>query len=727
MRSKPLKRNLNDGYIMRKIINMFKYARKGSKQAKRARARSKADVQWPEGIRIGIFGHENTGKTVFLTVLDTGDPTDEKFKITGRDDTARAYHFNNKNQLEGRKINYDSEGTITTINVPRQFPDPTSKGTVLKVTTRIDKKTAHPVVFYDYKGKALSLAEAMDEEKVKILDFMAGCDGLLFFFDPKILQVDPLVQERVTAFINVLESIVPQNKRLPLPVGLVINKADILPGYEGEMKSVLIRPQDEQVVANDYESFLEGVLGFESLENDKVWASTVRNVLVKLSAFIRVVVGRTLDFQVYFVSNTGNSPRKIGEEKGRSIYEPPEKIVPSGVVEPVYWMIRSIVRNRRLGILRIAAKITAIASSIFIIVWSIPFIINFAFYNSAYRTEMKMEDKTEVIEAYSSYQKKLFVRSLFNDYYTAASRMKEALKNMPGYSIEERMNIAIDVLAGTVMDESFNGKNMSEDLQISLDRIEWVRKTFENEPYGILAGRVIEYWEHFVKYRKDRGKNEKSKKALEEYSAMQPEALPHRNDYESRFRGALGLAVGEKPQGNALEEYNELKKQVNASDDLQEILGARDELRRLRSRLRDDIDKEQIAEIDGFIEDMAALEKEYRYVFSPDNMPEDYHVHLAVVERGKKPEWARGEIHKGTPTELKWKAGKEIHVALCENADCKGWGKSAVHNNVVAFRDRYAILGLIKGVEFANVGKPIKFQIKRNNRQIRIPRLESNE
>ncbi|MCX5753758.1 MAG: hypothetical protein NTW97_08970, partial [Candidatus Krumholzibacteria bacterium] len=313
-----------------KFAKIFKIGQKGAKRIKRSKGGAAPAAAWPEGTRVGVFGHENSGKTVFFTALYTQSKTTNDFHISVRDNATANEFFRNDMAIKGVDVDSGGTGTIAAKSVPKRFPDHTVRDVLLQFTAILDGGTKIPVVTYDYNGKAASISERSDEAE-NIRSFMADADGLLFFFDPKILGADPEVQARVSSFVNILELIASLKSRLPIPVGLVITKADTLPGYNGEEKTILIRAEDEQVIADDYETFLEKVLGFESMSDDREWASSVRTVLVKLREFIRVVVGRTLDFQIFFVSSTGNKPEKIGAEVGRSIYAPPEKVNPCGV------------------------------------------------------------------------------------------------------------------------------------------------------------------------------------------------------------------------------------------------------------------------------------------------------------------------------------------------------------------------------------------------------------
>ena len=112
-------------------------------------------------------------------------------------------------------------------------------------------------------------------------------------------------------------------------------------------------------VFEDFDLFLNRMLAGRQVAADQAWAGSVRNVLLKLADFLKVVVGRTLNFQIFFISSTGEEPEKVGTDVGRSIYKPPEKIRPLGVKDPFYWILSSVRRNRGIARIRSIARVVA--------------------------------------------------------------------------------------------------------------------------------------------------------------------------------------------------------------------------------------------------------------------------------------------------------------------------------------------------------------------------------
>ncbi len=346
------------------LSNILKIFKKGSKAAGKHKGKKgpAPGKSWPSGIRIGVFGHANSGKTVYFTVLNEECKISKNLQISVTDNATAGEFLNNYRSIWGLGTSSDA-GTVVDLRGEKKFPDPTTRDRLLLFKAIIDMNKSVSVVTYDYEGKAVSINET-GELPERVLDFMAGCHGILFFYDPKLMKAELESQAHVASFVNMLESLSSLQSRLPIPVALVITKSDILPGFSGEQQVTLISPEDEYLVSEDFELFLERVLSSSRIASNSAWAGSVRNVLIRLKDFLRVVLTRTLDFQVFFISATGETPEKIGSEVGRSVYAPPAKMKPIGVKEPFYWLLNSILRNRRISKFRTLAKYVTLLSII---------------------------------------------------------------------------------------------------------------------------------------------------------------------------------------------------------------------------------------------------------------------------------------------------------------------------------------------------------------------------
>ncbi len=734
-----------------KLAKIFKLGQKGAKKVKRSKGAAAPAAAWPEGTRVGVFGHENSGKTVFFTALYTQSKTTNDFHISVRDNATANEFFRNDMAIKGVDVDSGGTGTIAAKSVPKKFPEHTVKDVLLQFTAILDGGTKIPVVTYDYNGKAASISERSDEAE-NIRSFMADADGVLFFFDPKILGADPEVQARVSSFVNVLELIASLKSRLPIPVGLVITKADTLPGYSGEDKTILIRAEDEQVIAEDYEKFLERVLGFESLSADREWASSVRNILVKLREFIRVVVGRTLDFQIFFVSSTGNKPEKIGAEVGRSIYAPPDKVNPCGVTVPFHWMLNSIVRSRRLNILRRIAGFVVAISVIWIVICSLPFMIHFG---GLLRSPIGIEKKalkeaggnrllmspaqnSDVSNAYDRYGRRWLVKRMFPEYQAQAGYLEDLYGGIGASTAGGRLDAIIVQLAGIVADErswpiyeSAKDKlKIEESTKRLLDELKDMSSKDE-EASAKRAGRALTLWDLFIKYLKNRSDAAISQTIWDQVDAYSRD--PEYNQSEQKLGNDLRSVVGagSAPAGSSLQEantslgaYENLKGRINAKDaDPAFVLGeAADELVALRGRLVPGVHNAQISAINAFIAETQQYKQKRLYICVPKSIPDMGHLHIEVTESGESPKWSNTtQVFEGDPIRLEWKQGDDVYIAFDELKHKCNWGKQP--SGLAVFEDDYALFEAEGDVVFRNIGKTVTIGFKGGLRE-NLPKLK---
>ena len=278
-----------------KFSKLFKIFKKGSKVAAGQKGKKSGRDKGPRsGLHIGIYGHANTGKTVYFTVLNEECKISKRLQISVTDNATAGEFLSNYRSIWGLGTATDV-GTVVDMRGEQKFPDPTTGEKELIFNAIIDQSKKVSVITKDYDGKAISISER-GELPEAVSDFMSDCDGILFFYDPKIMGAELESQAHVASFVNMLERLSPLDSRLPIPIAVVINKADILPGFGGEEQVVLVSPEDEYLVSEDFELFLEKVLESNKISSNTAWAGTVRQVLVKLKDFLRVVLGRTLDF-----------------------------------------------------------------------------------------------------------------------------------------------------------------------------------------------------------------------------------------------------------------------------------------------------------------------------------------------------------------------------------------------------------------------------------------------
>lgn len=713
------------------FMKIFKFGMKGAKKAKKAGGAKGGEAvvsKWPPGIKVGVFGHENSGKSVFFTILYRECKIAKNIQISVTD-KATSYEFLSNYRAIWGIAPAGQTGTIVDKKTERKFPDPTEKDSLLQFTAILDRKDKIPVVTYDYNGKALSISEQVESTE-KVIDFMTAADGLLFFFDPKIMGAELEIQARVSAFINMLERIAPLKSPLPIPVGLVITKADTLPGFKGEDQCVLIRPEDEQFIAEDFEFFLEKALGGANVAADSEWAGTVRNILVKLREFLRVVVGRTLNFQIFFTSNTGNKPEKIGTDVGRSVYSPPEKITPCGVKEPFYWILQSIMRNRKIGVLRKITKFTAAASLIWIVLFSLPFMIHFGVLLSKpariERSVLKSVDynhlntsesqRGEIYRNYDRYARSWLVRTFFPGYRVAGNRMAEVYKNFNLGKTVTRLDNIINSFTGVVNNKELWPKyNPSKDSLIYSDNhtkivegLEGIHVGDESSVLYTRSDRALTYWNLFGDFI--RNPNDSSVVArINEQAVFDRENAQNFGDSEKRLGEALQGIATQKVQAKAgTSGYAKLKKRINASDDPAFRLGeAADELRKIRGSLSGD----EAAAVGAYLAAVEKYNKKQTYTCVLKAVPDFGHLHIEVTASGQKPTWSKqDQLLEGAEVRIKWKVGDDIHIALDELKHECNWGKNP--SDKIVFPGKYALFSMEGNITFPNIGKTVTISFK---------------
>ncbi len=82
-----------------KVFNIFKKGASSASGQKGKKAGS-GGISWPPGIRIGLYGHSNAGKTVYLTVLNEECKISKDLQISVIDNaTAGEFLSNYRNDL----------------------------------------------------------------------------------------------------------------------------------------------------------------------------------------------------------------------------------------------------------------------------------------------------------------------------------------------------------------------------------------------------------------------------------------------------------------------------------------------------------------------------------------------------------------------------------------------------------------------------------------------------
>jgi hypothetical protein len=723
-----------------KVSKIFGIFKKGAKTASKRKGKTAEDgFSWPPGMRLGVYGHANSGKTVYFTVLNEECKISKDVQISVTDSHTAGEFLSNYRCLWGLGTAADS-GTVVDLRGEKKFPEPTKGDRILQFGVVLDRDKKLSVVSYDYDGGAVSIS-GRHEIKDKVVDFMSGCDGILFFFDPKVLGAELQTQAHVASFVNILEHLASLGSRIPIPIALVITKADILPGFTGEGQAVLINAEDEHLIAEDFDFFLEKVLNSSRITSNPAWAGSVRNVLVKLREFLRIVMGRTLDFQIFFISNTGESPQKIGADVGRSIYAPPSKIRPVGVKEPFYWLLKSILRSKRISGIRRLAKIVAVVCLVWIALYSIPFLYHFKLlYPQPIRVEESVlkthagsyfstdeSERKSIIDAYRKYADSWLVRKLYPGFILPAKKMQDIYREFDLGKAVSRLNGLISDFARTVADSSLwpkiNPVNDSLILaskhQEMLAGLDELHAADAGSLLGARTGRTLVYWDLFTKYLTHRDDTVISGAIIEQVDFDRANVKDY-NTYETQLGDALKKIAQRKKQvvaqkmdsREALTEYESLKERINNSSEPAFLLDkAVRDLKNINAKLDAATDAEQIAAINSYIKETEKWNERRRFTYKIDAVPEMGHLHIEVTAKGADPAWAtETQMLEGDEFTMEWKLGDDIHIAFDELKHKCQWGKLPSDKKVLT--GKYSIFDMEGNITFSNIGKTVTISFK---------------
>ena len=679
-----------------KLMKIFKLFKKGAKAATGQKGKeAKGAFEWPNGIRVGVFGQSNSGKTVYFTVLNEECKVSRRLQISVTDHITAGEFLTNFRAIWGIGIT-STVGTVVDLREDRKFPDPTNVEKVLQFTAIVDQDEKTPIVTCDYNGKAASISEP-HEFREKLLDFVTGADGILFFFDPKVLGAVVQCQAYVASFVNVLEQLVPLSQRLPVPVALVVTKSDVLPGFKGDQQTVLVAPGDESSLAEGFEVFLDKVLSSNSIAVDSAWSGTVRDLLVKLKEFLKVVVGRTLDFQIFFVSATGQPPEKIGSDVGRSVYSPPEKIQPVGVRQPFYWLLKSIQRSSRISKMRRMARLVMFLTLAWTAIYSLPCVYHFGWQlsrleklednmlGSRERYDVTPAESKNVLWALNAYANSRPVKWFFDRFIVPAQQIKsqydkrqmgDALDALDKRISQLRTLAADQTLWPTVnpLDSTLNLLDIHTGLEAGL------KKYQQGDSTSVLykrSGRSLAYWELLKQAFAKRADSSAWNRIATQVSNDRQLYATELSDAEEALLESLMQTIQGSQTSKAKtvsakkagDEFAGVIRKIVDSEDPQYRLGkAVRDLRRIRGDLANDASRvEDVGRIDSYLSQAKYFKKRRTYHFSVDYCPDGHHVHLSVVAKGEAESWPGGQILPGRPQSIDWKSGDAIYVALDPN------------------------------------------------------------
>ena len=673
---------MKPGKILKKLVKVFKSSSGDGKKGGSA-------FDWPSGTKIAIYGHANAGKTVYFTVLNEECKIGKDLQLSITDTATASDILSNYRAIWGVGSETGS-GTVVDLRGEKKFPDSTPDGKLFLFNAIVDRSSKYSVCTYDYGGKAISL-NSSGELAEKVADFTLGSDGVLFFFDPKVLGAEMQTHAHVASFVSLLEKLAPLDKKLPIPVALVITKADILPGFSGEDKSVLVSPEDENILSEDFDFFLEKILNSNKIASNSAWSGSVRNVLVKLREFLKVIVGRTLNFQIFFVSSTGQQPEKIGTDVGRSLYAPPTKIKPIGVKEPFYWLLNSIVQNKRIAGFKKLARFVAYVSLLWVVLFSVPYLYHDKFLlERAIKAEMdvlkaysgniyntSLKERNNVINAYRKYDNTWITRNLFPRFRNPIARIRSRYENFNLGEALERLDETFLTFNVIVKDKKLWPKlNPSDTTLIETENHKKLVENLDNFHQGDestslykRSGRALTYWNLFTQAilaPTDTTIWETIRQQVEQdnnlYASDMSKAEKDLGSSLTAQRAEkIKTVVAKEVAQKAGVEFDDVIDNVNNNMDPDYRFGkAIRDLRKVRGKL-DPANTKAISSIDKYISEVKKWEKRQSFTCKIGAIPDQGHLHIEVTGKGQDPSWSEfSQIFEGDEFSFKWKLGDEI-------------------------------------------------------------------
>jgi hypothetical protein len=395
------------------LLSLFKKAGKIKKKADQREEKKEPVDQ--SVFRIGIYGHKGVGKTVFFTIVYSFSKKTADFEMMALGETQEILE-EKYNIMKGKGIDLDTGEKIS----ERRFPPLSTSEQRLNFEVKIGKGKVIPVNTIDYSGELVYI-DARGEIKQNLIDYFKKCECVLFFIDPEAIRGEGERSNRISSFTDLIDKLSGVEKKLKIPIGLVITKADELPGFKSSEQSTLIGRGAGYIRALNFAGFLRGVLKQKNISSRPDWKSEIELMLNRLESFFKPLINRTMDYQVFYISSTGNSPEIAVDETGDKIKIPPTEIRPLGVAQPLKWTISRISCYRR------ALAYTNILKWAFLIVLLVVDLIAFShIYNqmkvrSLFREISQVvrrdaESNKDIGRIYKKYANNFMVSSMFSDF-----------------------------------------------------------------------------------------------------------------------------------------------------------------------------------------------------------------------------------------------------------------------------------------------------------------------
>lgn len=406
------------------ILNIFKKAAKLKKKSELP-----AGKEIDESIfRIGVYGHKGVGKTVFFTIVYAFSKRSPKFEIMALGETQEILE-EKFNLMRGKGIDNETGKNIST----RRFPPLSTGEQKLNFEIRVGKNKVVPVNTLDYSGE-LVFIDSRGDAKQELIEYFKDCECVFFFIDPESIKNEGERSNRIASFTDLIDQLSSIKKKLKIPIGLVISKADEMPGFKSAEQSILIGKGAGFIRAMNFAGFLRGVLKQRSISGRPDWKSEVEKMLNRLESFFKPLINRTLDYQVFFISSTGNSPETITDEEGDKIKVPPDDLQPLGVSNPLEWAISRIAAYRRAVVYKSILKWTALVVLLIVDIIAFGHIYNHVKIRTMFREISQLTGSTSSINSqtgirYKRYANQFVVRNFFSEFSNQAIEQSKLYLN----------------------------------------------------------------------------------------------------------------------------------------------------------------------------------------------------------------------------------------------------------------------------------------------------------
>ena len=318
--------------IFQKIAKLFG-GKKGQDEAPSDRK--------PGERRIGIYGPSAVGKSVFFTMLYNSCRGDREFNLAPDDQHTGAQLLNNLNTLRSGEW---LSGTV--------------EESELNFKASLRGGASFPFSSKDYKGELVDL-EQDSPSRADLIAYFRDCDAILFLLAPEMIADPRKCEREILNFQAMINQVTESGGRgLKIPIGLMITKADAIPGFEHENQVNLISRSAEYLKAKSFVDFVDGICDQYHVKQDIVFQEQVRTLLQSMSIFFDFLMTLSMDFQVFFLSSVGKV-RSEEQPDGQTLVRPPENPSGIGVKAPFLWVVDTIRQRERI------AKFNAVRRGVF--------------------------------------------------------------------------------------------------------------------------------------------------------------------------------------------------------------------------------------------------------------------------------------------------------------------------------------------------------------------------